>query len=144
RIGRAMQSRITAHDRERLFSRKPVFRDRSGEGGEQSGQSGWYIISDIVQLCGKTTKVTIAIIQMADHGISGIDQLVGKQTGQTTDQKPERRRNDAIRSVLGKTFYRCTADTAFIEMFGIAPDDHRHSPATALDTLLPQCQCDRL
>ena len=67
----------------------------------------------------------IALVAMPDHGVGGVDGLVGDQAGQPQQRQPEHRRHHAIGEILGAGFDRRAAHAGFVELFRIASDDHR-------------------
>ncbi len=63
---------------------------------------------------------------MADHAVGGVDRLVGDRARQAEQDHPEERRHHAVAKALGQAFDGGAADAGFIELLGIASDDHSH------------------
>ena len=70
---------------------------------------------------------------MADHAVGGVDRLVGDAARQSRDGQPEQRRNNAVGEILREAFDRGTPDARFVELLGIAADDHRHRLAAGIE-----------
>jgi len=81
---------------------------------------------------------------ITDHGIGGIDNLVGDKAREPEHGKPEGRRDNAIGKVLRAGFDRRAADAGFIQPFRIAADDLRHRLAAAVEAAFRQSVLDGL
>ena len=66
---------------------------------------------------------------MADHGVGGIDGLVGDQSRQAEQRQPEYRRHHAVGEILGAGFDRRAAHTGLVKLIRIAADDHGNGAA---------------
>ena len=70
---------------------------------------------------------------VADHGIGGVDRLVGGASSQPADAQPEGRRHNAVGKILGEAFDGGTAHTRFVQPVRVAPDDLRNGDAPGLE-----------
>ncbi len=66
----------------------------------------------------------VALAAVADHGVGGVDGLVGDQSRQPQQRQPERRRHHPIGEILGAGFDRRPAYAGFIQLFRVTSDDH--------------------
>ena len=108
---------------QRCADRSP--RDGAAIASNKRRQSRRNQIDEIVEPRRRPAKRLIALGAMPDHGVGGVDGLVGDQSGQPQQRQPEHRRHHAVGKILGAGFDRGPAYAGFVQLFGIASDDHR-------------------
>ena len=107
------------------------------------GQPRRHEIQQIVQPRRRPAEMFITRRTMADHAVGRVDDLVGEDTGQAEQQRPEQRRRHGIGEVLGQRFECRPRHTPFVERLRIAPDDVLDGIAPADQAGLVQAARDR-
>ena len=93
---------------------------------QEGGDAGWEIVGYIVETGSKAAEVTIAVGLVANHGIEGVDHLVGQHARYTTNGKPKEWSNDPIAQVLSEGFQGCRTNLLGRELGGVAPHNASH------------------
>jgi len=114
--------------------------NRCGDRQRQGRQSRRHQVDEIVEPRRCPAKRPVAFGTMPDHGVGGVDGLVGHQSGQPQQRQPEHRRHHPIGKILGAGFDCGPAHAGFIELLGIAPDDHGHRSSGAGQTAFGECR----
>ena len=85
----------------------------------------------------------MAVGQVADHRVGGVDRLVGEEAGEAEQQKPEGGRDHAVGEILRGRLDCRAADAGFVEACRVAADDARHRDARGVDAAGAKCGFDR-
>ena len=137
-IRRTMFCGIAFYHPQRRADRSPGDRRRDRE--QQGRQSRRHQIDEIVKPRRGPAKRGVALAAMPDHGVGGVDCLVGDQSRQPQQRQPEHRRHHAVGKILGAGFDRRPADAGFVQLFGIAPDDPGHGLLCAGEAAFGECR----
>ena len=90
---------------------------------QKSCQTGWQIIGYIIQTGRKAPESTIAFITVTDHGIKGIDHLIGQHAGDAQQQIPEQGGNHTVTEVLSQSLQSCCTDFGIGQSGGVTADN---------------------
>ena len=88
---------------------------------QQGSEAGWDVVGDVVDMRCPTAEVTVAVGLIANHGVEGVDHLIGQHARDSQEHVPEEWGNDAIREVLGKGLQGGSAYLLGRELGGVAP-----------------------
>lgn len=93
------------------------------EGHAQGGEAGGDVVGHVVDAGGPAAEAQVAVGVVADHGVEGVDHLVGHHAGDAEEGVPEEGGDDAVAEVLGKGLEG--GDAAFLtgEAAGVATYD---------------------
>ncbi len=82
----------------------------------------------------------VARAAVADHGVGGIDGLVGDQARQSEQRQPEYRRHHAVGEILGAGFDGRAAHTGLVKLIRIPADDHGNGAAGFGEPAIGECR----
>ena len=95
-----------AEHRPRTRCRTIAADERRGEGDQQAGEAARRQVDQIVEARRRPAEIFVARGAVADHGVGGVDRLVGEEARQAEQQEPEGRRDDAVGEILRRRLDR--------------------------------------
>ena len=96
-----------------------------GEAKQQPAQPGGKEVGHIVKTGADHADRPVFFVLIADHGIEGVDRLIGHGQRRAAEQQEEERRDNAVDGVFRHGFHHRAVNLLRLELCGVAPDNPR-------------------
>ena len=123
-IGAGMVVPVPLEDLPAVFEIQP--QNPAGQQHGKTAETGRDIVEHIVQPGRDTADILIGHLHITQHGIHGVDSLIGKGQGRAAQGKEKHGGDDAVGAVLRHGFHRSPCHRFFIQRRCIPSHDHGH------------------